>query len=139
MEGPILPDERYEFMGEIVLDVTDMRFAKVARSKDQYTIETVSEGRFIVRKDPSVYYVGLDRTKVIRASCNCPDWRFNSRKRKVPCKHIWLAAEATGLVQFPPPDLLPEPGEDDGDEGDEEDEEAVQGDGEVDEIDISGN
>lgn|GEM_PF-6558644 len=85
------------------MDITDIRFIKVVASHSDYSVETVSSGRFIVRKGGSIYYVGLEKSRnnVIFASCNCPDWNFHARKLMVPCKHIWLAAEAEGLVSFP--------------------------------------
>ena len=88
---------------EIVLDITDVRFIKVVASRSEYSVQTVSQGRFIIRKGGAVYYVGLDKSKnnSLFASCNCPDWNFHARKLRVPCKHIWLAAEAQGMVSFP--------------------------------------
>jgi hypothetical protein len=80
-----------------------------------------------VRKGDSIYFVGLDKTDIIRASCNCPDWRFHSRKKKVPCKHMWLVAEDEGLVTLPTEDQLPpEEKEEEEDEGREEEGKPVQ-------------
>jgi hypothetical protein len=105
---PADPLEPQDTTTEIVLDITDVRFYKVVLSHKEYTVETVSPGRFIVRKGGSVYYVGLEKSRnnSIFASCNCPDWNFHARKLMVPCKHIWLTAQAEGLVTFP--DARPE-------------------------------
>jgi len=79
-------------------------------TRSEYSVERVTATRFLVRKGTTVYNVGLEKTKgnVLIGSCNCPDWLFHSRKLMVPCKHLWLVAEAEGLVKFPS-DLPPPP------------------------------
>ena len=100
-----MPEEQDQVPSEVVLDVTDMRFHKVVSTSSEYSVEKVSDGRYIVRKGPNVYFVGFEKADVIRGSCNCPDWKYHSRKMKVPCKHIWLVAEFEGLVTFPSADF----------------------------------
>jgi hypothetical protein len=112
LEGPLTtPDnlDQQTISSEIILDVTDPRFKKVVATRTEYSVERVTTSRFIVRKGTSTYFVGLEKAKgkVLIASCNCPDWLYNSRKLMVPCKHIWLVAEAEGLVAFPSTDKAP--------------------------------
>lgn len=118
-------------------------------SRSEYTVEKVTNTRFIVRKGKSVYYVGLERGKAIMASCNCPDWLYNSRKMMIPCKHIWLVVEAEGLVAFPSTEKAPfvEGDKDDGTDDDKKEDdvppkdgkEKGTGDPKVEEIRISGD
>jgi len=118
-----------------VLDVTDIRFMKVVSSRSEYTVEKVSDGRYIVRKGPNVYFVGFEKADIIRGSCNCPDWKFHSRKMKVPCKHIWLVAEFEGRVSFPSAGPLP-PGDHEGPPDKDPEVDNRKGPMEVEEIDI---
>jgi hypothetical protein len=86
---------------EIVLEIDDVRYRKIYEERSNYIIRPVEDNRYTIIKSRRAYNVEIEPGPPLRAVCDCPDWRFNAKKKGIPCKHIWLVAHSMGLVDFP--------------------------------------